>query len=78
MIEIFDQVRIEICDNFGASLLLLIAGTVALTFIGYLLIDYVRHTLKIVRIKRRHRLEHCTGLVRIGGQGSEWMRHGYF
>lgn len=58
MPEIIQYLKVAFRDNFGAMMLLVIAGTIALAFIGYLLIDYIRTVLGILRMKRRQRREH--------------------
>ena len=57
MSEILHHLKILFRDNFGPTILLLVVGTIALVFIGYLLIDYFRMLIMGLRMKRRHREE---------------------
>jgi hypothetical protein len=58
MSELFQQIKMMFRDNFASSMFLLVVGTIAFAFIGYLFVDYVRMTVMILRAKRRHRREH--------------------
>ncbi len=45
-------------DNFTSAMFLLVVSVIALAFIGYLFIDYVRMMKTVMRNKRRHREDH--------------------
>lgn len=57
MTETLQQLKMMFRDDFVPAMFLLVVGTIALVFIGYLLIDYVRTLMTISKIKRRHREE---------------------
>lgn len=58
MSDILQHLKAIAQANFGSAMFLLVVGTIALAFIGYLLIDYFRTTITMFRNKRRHRREH--------------------
>jgi len=45
-------------DNFASAIFLLVVGVIALAFIGYLVIDYVRMMKIVMHHKRRHPEDH--------------------
>jgi hypothetical protein len=55
MAEIFQHLKTAFQDNFVSAMFLLVVGTIAFAFIGYLLFDYFRMQWTIFRTKRRHR-----------------------
>jgi hypothetical protein len=57
MSDTLQHLKIVFRDNFGSAMFLLVTGTVAFLFIGYLLIDYFRSLVLNFRMKQRHRHE---------------------
>jgi len=57
MLEIIEHLKVAFRDNFGSAMFLLVVGIIAVAFIGYLFVDYVRTSAMVLRAKRRHRQE---------------------
>ena len=57
MSEFLQSVQAMFRDNFGPAIFLVVVGTIAFIFIGYLLFDYFRTALMIFRARRHHREE---------------------
>ncbi len=55
MSELFQFLKETFRDNFASAMFLVIVSIIALAFISYLVIDYVRMMKLLMRHKRQHR-----------------------
>lgn len=54
MSELLQQLKMASRDHLASAIFLIVVGTVALAFIGYLTVDFFRTLRLNSRIKRRH------------------------